>query len=58
MQQRAAEASRLFLTKGQNRPPGKNNAGLILLKGAKLYSYKHGFNSFSIKRVDFFFSMQ
>ena len=56
--QRAEGAGRLLLTMGQNRSHGKDKAGLVLLKGTKLFSYKHGFNSFSIKRVEAFsFSM-
>ena len=52
-------ADRLLLTKGQNRSHGKDKAGLVLLKGTKLLSYKHGSDSFSIKRVEAFsFSMQ
>ena len=59
MLQRAEGAGRLLLTMGQNRSHGKDKAGLVLLKGTKLFSYKHGFNSFSIKRVEAFsFSMQ
>ena len=59
MSQRAEGAGRLLLTMGQNRSHGKDKAGLVLLKETKLFSYKHGFNSFSIKRVEAFpFSMQ
>ena len=60
MLQRAEGAGRLLLTMGQNRSFLNNKAGLVLLKGTKLFfSYKHGFNSFSIKRVEAFsFSMQ
>ena len=59
MLQRAEGAGRLLLTMGQNRSHGKDKAGLVLLKETKLFSYKHGFNSFSIKRVEAFsFSMQ
>jgi hypothetical protein len=60
MLQRAEGAGRLLLTMGQNRSHGKDKAGLVLLKETKLFffSYKHGFNSFSIKRVEAFsFSM-
>ena len=40
-------------------PHGKDKAGLVLLKGTKLFSYKHEFKSFSIKRVETFsLSMQ
>ena len=43
------------MTVGQNRSFLNNTAGLVLLKGKKLcFSYKHGFNSFSIKRVEAF----
>jgi hypothetical protein len=43
---------------GQNRSQGKDKAGLVLLKETKLFSYKHGFNSFSIIKVEaFFFSL-
>ena len=56
--QRAEGAGRLLLTVGQNRSHGKDKAGLVLLKETKLFSYKHGFNSFSIRRVEAFsFSM-
>ena len=60
MSQRAEGAGRLLLTMGQNRSHGKDKAGLVLLKGTKLFfSYKHGFKSVSIKRVEAFsFSMQ
>ena len=59
MLQRAEGAGRLLLTMGQNRSHGKDKAGLVLLKGTKHFSYKHGFNSVSIKRVEgFSFSMQ
>ena len=58
MLQRAEGAGRLLLTMGQNRSHGKDKAGLVLLKGTKLLSYKHGFNSFSVKSVEAFsFSM-
>lgn len=47
------------LQMGQNRSFLNNKAGLALLKGTSLFSYKLGFNSFSIKRVEAFsFSMQ
>ena len=56
--QRAEGAGRLLLTMGQNRSHGKDKAGLVLLKETKLFSYKHRFNSFSIKKVEAFsFSM-
>jgi hypothetical protein len=59
MLQRAERAGRLLLTMGQNRSHDKDKAGLVLLKETKLFSYKHGCNSFSIKRVEAFsFSMQ
>ena len=59
MLQRAEGAGRLLLTMGQNRSHGKDKAGLVLLKGTKLFSYKYVFNLFSIKRVEAFsFSMQ
>ena len=54
MLQRAEGAGRLLLTMGQNRTHGKDKAGLVLLKETKIFSYKHGFNSFSIKRVEAF----
>ena len=54
----ARGAGRLLLTMEQSRSHGKNKAGLVLLKETKLFSYKHGFNSFSIKKVGAFsFSM-
>ena len=38
---------------------GKDKTGLVLLKETKLFSYKHGFDSFGIKRVEAFsFLMQ
>ena len=56
--QRAEGAGRLLLTMGQNRSHGKDKAGLVLLKETKLFSYKHGFNSVSIKKEETFsFSM-
>ena len=63
MLQRAEGAGRLLLTMGQNRSFLNNKAGLVLLKGTKFFCFfvfnKHGFNSFSIKRVEAFsFSMQ
>jgi hypothetical protein len=59
MLQRAEGAGRLLLTMGQNRSFLSNKAGLVLLKGTKLSSYKFGFDSFSIKRVEAFsFCMQ
>ena len=42
--QRAEGAGRLLLTMGQNRPHGKDMAGLVLLKETKVFSYKHRFN--------------
>ena len=58
MSQRAEAAGRILLTMGQNRPHGKDKTGLVLLKETKIFSYKHGFNSFSIKKVEAFsFSM-
>ena len=54
MLQRAEGTSKLLLTMGQNRCHGKDKAGLVLLKGTKLLSYKHGFNSFSIKGEEAF----
>jgi hypothetical protein len=54
MLQRAEGTSKLLLTMGQNRSHGKDKAGLDLLKGTKHFSYKHGFNSVSIKRVEGF----
>jgi hypothetical protein len=57
MSQRTEGAGRLLLTMGQKR----DKAGFILLKETKLFfffSYKHGFNSFTIKKVEAFsFSM-
>jgi hypothetical protein len=54
----AEGAGRLLLTKGQNRSHGKDKADVVLLKETKFFSYKHGFNSFSNKRVEAFsFSM-
>ena len=44
MLQRAEGAGRLLLTMGQNRPHGKDMAGLVLLKETKVFSYKHRFN--------------
>ena len=35
--QRAEGAGRLLLTMGQNRSHGKDKAGLVLLKGTKLF---------------------
>ena len=59
MLQRAEGAGRLLLTMGQDRSHGKDKAGLVLLRETKPFSYKHGFNSFSIKRVEAFsFLMQ
>ena len=43
--ERAEGAGRLLLTMGQNRSFLNNKAGLVLLKGTKLFSYKYGFNS-------------
>ena len=58
MLQRAEGAGRLLLTMGQNRSHGKDKADLVLLNETNLFSYKHGFNSFSIKKVEAFsFSM-
>jgi hypothetical protein len=58
MLQRAEGAGRRLLTMGQIRSHSKGKAGLALLKETKLLSYKHGFKSFSIKRVEAFsFSM-
>ena len=37
MLQRAEGAGRLLLTMGQNRSHGKDKAGLVLLKGTKLF---------------------
>ena len=57
--QRAEGAGRLLLTMRQNRSFLNKKAGLVLLKGTKLFSYKHGFNPFSTKRVEAFsFSTQ
>ena len=59
--ERAEGAGRLLLTMGQNRSFLNNKADLVSLKGTKLFffSYKPGFSSFSIKRVEAFsFSMQ
>ena len=59
MSQRAEGAGRLLLTMGQNSSFLKNKAGLVLLKGTKLSSYRLGFNSFSNKSVEAFsFPMQ
>ena len=59
MLQRVEGASRLLLTIGKDRSHGKDKAGLVLLRETKSFSYKHGFNSFSIERVEAFsFSMQ
>lgn len=56
--ERAEGAARLLLTMGQNRSFLNSKAGLVLLKGTSLFSYKLGFNSLSIKRVEAFsFSM-
>jgi hypothetical protein len=52
MLQRAEGADKLLLIMGQNRSFLSNKAGLVLLKETKLSSYKLGFNSFSIKRVE------
>jgi hypothetical protein len=54
MLQKAEGAGRILFTMGQNRYHGKNKAGLVLLKGRIPFSYKHGFYSFSIKRVETF----
>ena len=44
---------------GQDRSHGKDKTGSVLLRETKPFSYKHGFNSFSIERVEAFsFSMQ
>jgi hypothetical protein len=57
--ERAEGAGRLLLTMGQNSSFLKNKAGLVLLKGTKLSSYRLGFNSFSNKSVEAFsFPMQ
>ena len=48
------EQAGFLLTMEQNRSHGKNKAGFVLLKETKLFSYKHGFNSFSIKKVEAF----
>jgi len=53
-QQRAEGADRFLLNMGQNRSFLNNKANLVLLKGTHLFSYKLGFNSFSIKRVEAF----
>ena len=59
MLQRAEGAGRLLLTIGEDRSHGKDKTGLVLIRETKPFSYKHGFNSFSIKRVEAFsFSMQ
>ena len=52
--QRAKGAGRLLLTMGQNRSHGKDKTGSVLIRETKPFSYKHGFNSFSIRRVDDF----
>ena len=60
--QRVEEADRLLLTLGQNMSFLNHKTDLVLLKGTKFCFFflnKHGFNSFSIKRVEAFsFSMQ
>ena len=57
--QRVEEADRLLLTLGQNMSFLNHKTDLVLLKGTKLISYKHGLNSFSVKRVKAFsLSMQ
>ena len=50
--ERAEGAGRFLLTMGQNRPFLNSKAGLVLLKGTNLFSYKLGFNSLSIKSVE------
>ena len=57
MSQGAEGAGSLLLTMGQIRCHSKDKAGLVLLKETKLFSYKHGFNSFSIKKVEAFLSL-
>ena len=65
MLQRAKGAGRLLLTMGQNRPHGKDKAGLVLLKETKVFfSYKlflslcnidwSAFFSFSSRMCEFF----
>jgi hypothetical protein len=57
--QRAEGAGWLLLTMGQNSSFLNNKIELDLLKGTKPFSYKFGFNSFIIKRVEASsFSMQ
>jgi hypothetical protein len=51
---RAEGAGRLLLTTGQSRSFLNSKAGLVLLKGAKLSSYRLDCNSFSNKRVEAF----
>jgi len=47
---RAEGTGRFFsLTTGQDRSFLTNKADLVLLKGTSCFSYKLGFNSFSIK---------
>ena len=55
MLQRAEGAGRLLLTMQHDRFHGKDKTALVLLRETKLFTYKHGFNSFSIKRVEGFF---
>jgi len=65
--ERAEGAGRFFLTMGQNREfpfffsflffffrswGPKGHFLIVLLKGTSLFSYKLGFNSLSIKRVE------
>ena len=57
--EKAERASRLLLTRKQNRSFLVSKAGLVLLKRTKLSSYRLGLKSCSNKRVKAFsFSMQ
>ena len=54
MLQRAEGAGRLLLTMGQSRSHGKDKAGLVLLKGTKLFLTNMGLIHLTLKRVEAF----
>ena len=55
MSQRAEGAGRLLLIMGQNRPHGKDKAGLVLLKETKLFFLTNmGLIHLTLKRVEAF----
>ena len=56
--ERTEGAGIFLLIVGQKRLFHNSNSGSLLLKGTSLFSYKLGFNSLSIKRVEvIYFSM-